>query len=123
MARRTVRTTKKAKQQRLLDALRAGDAVGTAAAKAGIARSTFYAWRDEDAEFAAEADAAIEYGTDVLEDVAYRRAVMASDTLMIFLLKARRPERYRETTRHEHTGPDGGPVFFRTTVVRGDDGR
>lgn len=33
-----------------------------------------------------------------------------SDTLAIFLLKAHKPEKYRE--RHEHTGPNGGPIQF-----------
>ncbi len=31
-----------------------------------------------------------------------------SDTLLIFLLKGARPEKYRE--RYEHSGPDGGPI-------------
>jgi hypothetical protein len=29
---------------------------------------------------------------------------------LIFLLKAHRPEKYRETTRQEISGPGGGPV-------------
>jgi hypothetical protein len=33
-----------------------------------------------------------------------------SDTLLIFLLKARRPEVYRERQQIQHTGPSGGPV-------------
>lgn len=33
-----------------------------------------------------------------------------SDTLAIFLLKAHKPEKYRE--RYEHTGPGGGPIQF-----------
>lgn len=77
---------------------------------ADIDRSTYYNWRDAYPDFAAEADAAIERGTDKLEDIAMERAsrpLDGSDTLLIFLLKARRPGRYRETTRHELTGPDG----------------
>ena len=46
-----------------------------------------------------------------------------SDTLLIFLLKGRKPEMYRE--RYEHSGPGGRPVFTRIVrvVVRaeGDD--
>jgi hypothetical protein len=41
-------------------------------------------------------DAARESGTDLLEDCARRRAIERSDTLLIFLLKARRPHVYRE---------------------------
>ena len=33
-----------------------------------------------------------------------------SDTLLIFLLKAHRPKKYRETIHHAVTGEDGGPV-------------
>lgn len=35
-----------------------------------------------------------------------------SDTLAIFLLKAHAPEKYRENTRMELTGAEGGPVQF-----------
>ena len=33
-----------------------------------------------------------------------------SDTLLIFMLKARRPEKYRERANVELTGQGGGPV-------------
>jgi hypothetical protein len=33
-----------------------------------------------------------------------------SPTLLIFLLKAMRPAKYRETFRVENTGADGGPI-------------
>lgn len=64
----------------------------------GIGRRTYYDWRETDPVFAQAADTAIEAGTDVLEDEAKRRAVglSGSDTLLIFLLKARRPDKYRE---------------------------
>ena len=32
------------------------------------------------------------------------------DTLLIFLLKAARPQKYRHYVRQEHTGPDGTPL-------------
>lgn len=38
-----------------------------------------------------------------------------SDTLAIFLLKAHDPAKYRENTRMELTGADGGPVEFTDT--------
>jgi hypothetical protein len=65
---------------------------------------TAYDWRNRDTEFAAAWDAAIESGTDKLEDVARKRAVNQSDTLMIFLLKGRRPAKYRERHEFEHKG-------------------
>ena len=76
----------------------------------GIARSAYYDWIAADESFAAEVAAAKEAGTEFLEDVARKRAVESSDTLLIFLLKARKPEMYRDTQRLEHTGIDGTPL-------------
>lgn len=111
MTNRTKRTPKRANA--LLDALRSGCAIGTACARAGIGRTTLHLWRKADSAFDAAVEDAIDYGTDVLEDVARDRAVRQSDTLLIFLLKARRPEKYRETVRTEHTGGDGGEIVIR----------
>lgn len=113
---RTVQTPEKG--ARLLRQLALGRSVSAACRAEKIGRATYYEWRKDDPAFAAAADAAIEEGTDRLEDVARRRAEKESDTLLIFLLKARRPERYRETMRHEMTGAGGGPirvVFERVT--------
>jgi len=40
-----------------------------------------------------------------------------SDTLLIFLLKARRPGKYGDKVTAEHTGPGGGPVTQITRVI------
>jgi hypothetical protein len=53
---------------------------------------------------------AIEAGTDVLEDHAFARATdpeKPSDILTIFLLKARRPEKFKDTYRQEVVVTDG----------------
>ncbi len=47
----------------------------------------------------------------MLEDEAVRRAIDHIYTLLIFLLKGRRKERYAE--RQEHTGKDGAPIMLR----------
>jgi hypothetical protein len=39
-----------------------------------------------------------------------REEQVYSDTLLIFLLKARRPDVYRENVRVQHRGPNEGPV-------------
>lgn len=91
---RTIRTPEK--RDRLFAKLRRGYSVSAACKAAGIGRTAYYEWREADPEFASEADDAIETGTDVLEDVARTRATRSSDTLLIFLLKARRPEKFRE---------------------------
>src|SRR3990170_2300313 len=41
---------------------------------------------------------------------AWQRARASSDLLLIFLLKAHRPDIYRETTRHWVSGPGGQPI-------------
>lgn len=99
-----------------------------AAAVVGISRTTAYEWRNQDKAFAAAWDAAIEESTDRLEYEAVRRAVDGcdrpvfyqgekcgdvreySDTLMVLLLKARRPAAYREQRQVELSGPGGSPM-------------
>lgn len=110
------------KGERLLAALRAGETVTSACQAEHIHRSTYYAWRAADSGFAAQADDAIESGTDVLEDEARRRAIAGSDTLLIFLLKARRPEKYRERYTPEGDAKPLEIVVTRRIVRPGDNG-
>lgn len=109
---RTNRTAKK--RLLILDHLAEGKSVTSACTVADIARSTYYLWIQDDQDFAAATDAAIEAGTDKLEDEALKRAMgmMGSDTLLIFLLKARRPEKFKDRIAQEHTGKDGEPLPF-----------
>lgn len=94
MQGRTIRTPKK--REAFLAAIAAGRSIAAACQAAGIARSAAYRWRDEDGEFAVAWDEALEVGTERLEDEAVRRALDGSDTMLIFLLKARKPQMYRE---------------------------
>ena len=91
--------------------------VARACRKAGIPRRTVYHWRDADPDFAREWDDALEDGIDLLEAELHRRAFEGvekpvwhkgeqvgttrcySDALAMFLLKAHRPERYRDNYR------------------------
>lgn len=92
--------------------------VSTASAIAGVERRAVYRWQEMDDEFAAAYREAELTATETLEAEARRRAVEGvttetpiirdgrvidtivetkySDTLLIFLLKARAPEKYRE---------------------------
>lgn len=108
---RTVRTPEKG--ARLIKQLGIGKSVSAACRVERIGRTTYYAWRAADPDFAAAADEAIEQGTDFLEDKARDRAIKESDTLLIFLLKARRPEKYRERSETKHVGADGGDLIIR----------
>lgn len=104
--------------------------VSAACRKAKIARSFAYNERNLDAEFKAAWDEALEMALDDAESEAWRRGVKGtisnrqydkdgnlinetrqySDTLLIFMLKAHRPAKYRETVRNELTGPSGGAI-------------
>jgi len=93
-----------------LAALRNSANVRAACQKVGIDRRTAYRQRERDAEFAAQWDEAIQDACDILEAEAWTRARGGSDLLLIFLLKAHRPEKYRETSRYEVTGAQGKAI-------------
>ena len=99
----------------------------SAAAKAvGISRQAIYKTRSNDAEFAAEWDDVIETVIDNMESEVFRRAVKGtdkpiyyqgeqvttvkeySDALLMHLLKAHRPEKYRAKYHEAPPLPDGG---------------
>jgi hypothetical protein len=82
-----------------LAALESSPSVKAAAAAAGVARSGAYALRASDPDFRAAWEDALSVGVEELEAVAFQRAKDSSDVLAIFLLKAHRPERYREMAR------------------------
>ena len=63
---------------------------------AGVDRAVVYRRYKADAEFRQQYDEAMETGIDILEAEARRRAMAGSDTLLIFLLKGARPEKYRD---------------------------
>ena len=102
--------------------------VSAACRRAKISRVVAYEDRKEYPEFAAAWEEALEIATEALELEARRRAERGvldpvyqggvkvgtvrkySDTLLIFLLKAHKPEKYAD--RRQHSGPDGGPIAF-----------
>jgi Bacteriophage Sf6, terminase small subunit-like len=96
---RTIRTPKN--REKFLEGLSEGLSVGAAARSAGFARRTAFEWKAEDPDFAAAWEEAYESGTDAIEEVAIARAKEKSDSLLMFLLKSRRPDKYRERSAHE----------------------
>lgn len=93
-----------------LETLRETGNVKFSCRQAGIARSKVYDARDKDEAFRQAWTDALNEALDQLEGVAFERARESSDTLLIFLLKSHRPERYMEKTRSEITGKDGEPI-------------
>lgn len=85
-------------------------------------RRAAYDRKNSDPAFAEKWEAALELGIDALEDEATRRALEGtekpvfhqgvicghvkefSDTLMIFMLKSRRPEKFKDRISNEITG-------------------
>jgi hypothetical protein len=115
-------------RETFLCALEASGNVSASARRAGVGRATAYRHRQAEPEFRSGWDQAIETAMDDLEAEARRRAVDGwdepvffkgevcghirrySDALIMFLLKAYRPE-FRDNYRVEHSGDT-------TTTVR-----
>jgi hypothetical protein len=109
-------------RKRFLTALERFGNVTRACRFARISRETAYNWREADKPFASAWRHALDDAADRLEQEAWRRAVTGtkkpvyqggdlvghiqeySDTLLIFLMKAANPGKYRETVKHETSG-------------------
>lgn len=105
-----------AKMDAWLDKFRNCGNVRLSCEAVGIGRTTVYRWRRRWATFAAAWDEAQEDATDILEATAWKRAVdEASDRLLMFLLKAHRPERFKERVETQLTGKDGAPIVLTFT--------
>ena len=117
----------KERRERFLKALAETGIVSTAVEIAGTSRTRVYERRKRDAAFSAAWEAAEEQAADALEAEALRRAVDGvaeplvsagkvvrdddgnplvirrfSDTLLITLLKARRPDRFKDRSEVVH---------------------
>jgi hypothetical protein len=92
------------KRKAFLDQLELGMSPSYSAQAAGESLSFFKRWRDSDDNFKADWDEALEGGTDFLEDEATLRAVKKSDTLMLAMLKARRPDKFDRGHKLELSG-------------------
>jgi hypothetical protein len=96
-----------------------GGNVARACRLAGIAQKTYYNWRERYPEFAEACEEAKVEGVEMMEAEVFRRGIEGydeelhhqgvktgdtvrrySDTLAIFLLKAHKPEKYREHINH-----------------------
>jgi hypothetical protein len=104
--------------------------VTDSAKTAGIDSRTHYNWLKADEQYREAFELAKEAAADFLEKEAWRRATQGlerdiffkdkkigvrkdySDTLLIFLLKGIRPEKYKDFGRFELTGKNGEAVQF-----------
>jgi AcrR family transcriptional regulator len=96
-----------------LEALRRCGNRTKAAALAGISRRAVYKHLKKDPDFKEVYEDALDEASDKLEEIAWARAEEGSDVLLIFLLKALRPWKYRERYGIEHTGTGpGGAIRY-----------
>src|SRR5262245_26136901 len=106
------RTRNGAWKTTLLDTLSRTPSVTVACKIAGIDRTTAYAHRDKDPEFAAAWDDALMQTIDLLEHRGYQLALRGDEPRLIeFFLRAHRPSIYRETSRVD-VGLLGGIVLI-----------
>lgn len=120
----TARETGDNKRRFLTILVETGGNVTAACKSIKIGRATAYRWRQGDEEFARHWDIAMDLSTQRLEDEVIQRATIGtsrplmyqgrivgnvrekSDLLLMFMLKARRPEIYRDKFDSSH-GPSG----------------
>lgn len=120
MANRTKLTAKK--RDEFLGYLSEGHTVSRAAALIGVRRQTVYEHRANDPDFKEAWEVAWVAGGEAMEEEALRRAVQGvekpiyqggnlagyvqeySDTLLIFLLKGRLPDKYKDRVTQEQAG-------------------
>lgn len=96
-------------KQVFLAALAESPNVSRAARAADVDRSHAYECRESDPAFARAWDDAIRSSVDDVEEAAFARARMESDTLAIFLLKCHRPEVYNRPQQVQLSGPAPTP--------------
>jgi len=122
----TDETRQRAREKFLKELTRRG-IVADACKIANVGRATVYKWKEEDADFAAAWKEAVDTAIDTAEREAWRRAVEGtdkpligrvgkdqdgvittikeySDSILLRILSAHRPEKWREKQSIEHTG-------------------
>lgn len=85
---------KNTKKKKVLEQLRLHKGIVTSACdSSGIHRSTFYAWCDQDDDFAREVKSIKEDAIDFVESRMMKRIEEGSDTMIIFFLKTQAKKR------------------------------
>jgi hypothetical protein len=97
---------------KFLEKLRECGNVRLSCEAAGLPRRTVYNWREKWSTFRDGWDIALEDACDTLEAEAWERAKESSDRLLMFLLKAHRPDKYKDRAAIEHSGEGGGPLVI-----------
>lgn len=102
---KTIQERQKKERDALLSHLRKTPIIQLACEKSGVGRATYYRWRNEDREFAKEADEALHEGISLMNDFAESQLISSikdkNMTAIIYWLKHRHKD---YSTRVELTG-------------------
>ena len=85
-----------AKLDRFVEYLATNGNISQSARLAGVSRRYVYDMLQKDEQFRGRVDEALDESVERLEQIARDRAEAGSDLMLIFLLKALRPHKYRE---------------------------
>ena len=112
------------KRALFIQALRNSGNIRASCLAAQISRTTAYRWKEKWSTFADEWAEALEDSCDVLEAEARRRGMSVSDRLLMFLLRAHRPEVFGDKQQVDITsdGKQIGPIIFLPAVDGDSDG-
>jgi hypothetical protein len=97
------------KKRAFLAAYRQSGNIRAATEAAGVHRLTFYDWTEQDLIFAAAARQAKEEFGDLLE-AKLSEIALTQDNVTALIVALKMAGRFKEITRSEHTGADGGPI-------------
>lgn len=88
-----------------LEHVRSGSSITASALAAGVGRATVYRTLETDTSLAEELKDAWEHGTDLMEDMLRQDACKDGAFIpKLAILKARRPDRWRERAEVQHSG-------------------
>ena len=109
-------------QQKFIDAYTTNGGITKSALRSsGVSRASLERWKTEDQEFKKALKIAEEHWVEELRKAAFMRAQAKSDVLLMFLLKAMKPEEFDDDVRKTqyvglNSNPDNIPV--RATLIR-----
>ena len=122
-------------KQTFLDVLADTGVIQDGCRVAKVSRQTVYQWRKNDEVFEQAYADALNAASDALESEARRRAVEGvvrvkfnkegtpfdevqySDTLLLALLKAKKPSEFADRSKTEISGPEGAPIQTNDTAA------
>ena len=104
--------------ERVIELGKLGKSIEQIACELDVGTKTLYNWQDENPEFLHALGLAKEFEQNWWETIAQTHmieeqgAAKLNASIWSRSMAARFPKKYRESTKHELTGADGGPIEF-----------